>query len=190
MKDKTPELGGLAAQKKAERLADLAEERRALEALAEQGEDSASLVSDAFQTAGREISDALETAARTGELSFRDMAEAISQSLASILIERWLVEPLNELAGDVAGLGETVANILGQRAEGGPVQAGAAYLVGERGPEVFTPGMAGGISPINPAQPVNVTIYASGDAADAVRRSERQIAAAVARAALAGRSSL
>lgn len=188
---KTPHDGAAAAaRKKAERLAGLAEERRALEALAKTGEESAGLMREAFNAAGREISDALETAARTGELSFRDMAEAISQSLASLLIEKYLVEPLNALAGDGDGAGAAIAGVLGQRAEGGPVQAGAAYLVGERGPEVFTPGVAGAINPLAPAAPVHVTIYANGDAVDGVRRSERQIAAAVARAALAGRSSL
>jgi len=34
-----------------------------------------------------------------------------------------------------------------RRAEGGPVSAGSSYLVGERGPELFTPGSSGAISP-------------------------------------------
>lgn len=33
------------------------------------------------------------------------------------------------------------------RAAGGPVSAGTSYLVGERGPELFTPGASGAISP-------------------------------------------
>ena len=33
------------------------------------------------------------------------------------------------------------------RASGGPVSAGQSYLVGERGPEMFTPGQSGGITP-------------------------------------------
>ncbi|MEQ8405699.1 MAG: phage tail tape measure C-terminal domain-containing protein [Oceanicaulis sp.] len=175
----------------ADRFAALAEKKRRLKEVSEEGEESAGLISEAFQTAGRDISDALETAARTGELSFQAMAEQITQSLASLLIDRYLVEPLNSLADGLGpSLGDFVSNILGQRAEGGPVGAGSAYLVGERGPEVFIPGQAGSISPIAPAGPVNVTIYAGADAAESVRRSERQIAAAVARAALAGRSSL
>jgi len=54
---------------------------------------------------------------------------------------------------------------------------------------VFSPGAAGAISPMG-AAPVTVIIHAGANAVDDVRRSERQIAAAVARAALAGRSSL
>ncbi|MEO0700059.1 MAG: hypothetical protein AAFY81_10170, partial [Pseudomonadota bacterium] len=37
------------------------------------------------------------------------------------------------------------APIAGARADGGPVSAGKTYLVGERGPELFTPGRSGGI---------------------------------------------
>ena len=35
----------------------------------------------------------------------------------------------------------------GKRADGGPVRSGGTYLVGERGPELFTPGISGGITP-------------------------------------------
>jgi len=33
------------------------------------------------------------------------------------------------------------------RADGGPVKSGMSYIVGERGPELFTPGRSGGITP-------------------------------------------
>ncbi len=46
------------------------------------------------------------------------------------------------------GGGETPA-IAGARAAGGPVRAGLPYLVGERGPELFMPDMAGTIVPNN-----------------------------------------
>jgi phage-related minor tail protein len=35
----------------------------------------------------------------------------------------------------------------GFRAEGGPVGAGSAYVVGEKGPELFVPGASGSIIP-------------------------------------------
>jgi len=63
-----------------------------------------------------------------------------------------------------------MANTAGTRAAGGPVSAGSAYLVGERGPELFMPrqsgtiipnGMGGGVS-------VNYTINAQGADADRV----------------------
>ena len=40
-----------------------------------------------------------------------------------------------------------VKNFKGARALGGPVGAGGTYLVGERGPELFTPNTGGQIIP-------------------------------------------
>jgi hypothetical protein len=45
---------------------------------------------------------------------------------------------------NLAGLGRMIP---GMRAEGGPVDAGMPYMVGERGPELFTPSRAGVITP-------------------------------------------
>jgi hypothetical protein len=47
--------------------------------------------------------------------------------------------------------------ITGQRAFGGPVMGGSSYLVGERGPEIFTPSSNGRISSNN-----NITINVNG----------------------------
>ena len=50
----------------------------------------------------------------------------------------------------VQGLGNIIDNIFGGgRAAGGPVNAGTTYLVGERGPELFTPSGSGMIIPNN-----------------------------------------
>jgi phage-related protein len=50
----------------------------------------------------------------------------------------------------VSGLGNIIDNIFGGgRAAGGPVNAGTTYLVGERGPELFTPSGSGTIIPNN-----------------------------------------
>lgn len=50
----------------------------------------------------------------------------------------------NPDAGRAAG---AMLDGMEQRASGGPVQAGRTYLVGERGPELFSPGRSGFISP-------------------------------------------
>lgn len=53
----------------------------------------------------------------------------------------------------------TLAGIPGM-ATGGPVMAGKTYLVGERGPELFTPGASGGITPNGAlgGNTINVTV--------------------------------
>jgi hypothetical protein len=73
--------------------------------------------------------------------------------------------------GSVTGvLGSVLGSIFGgARAGGGPVSAGKAYLVGERGPELFTPGMSGGITPngkMGGGIVINQSIDARGATAD------------------------
>ncbi len=48
--------------------------------------------------------------------------------------------------GGFAGLLTSLGSIFGKQA-GGPVSANSAYLVGERGPELFVPGRSGSIAP-------------------------------------------
>lgn len=73
----------------------------------------------------------------------------------------------------------------GARAEGGPVRGGGAYLVGERGPEVFRPAGGGVIEPVAPGG-VSVTLNLTGVSERELLRSEAQIAQALARATLLG----
>jgi len=42
---------------------------------------------------------------------------------------------------------QAIGNFGGARASGGPVSSGSTYLVGEQGPELFTPSRSGSISP-------------------------------------------
>jgi hypothetical protein len=54
-------------------------------------------------------------------------------------------EVLTTTSGNGAGSSYYVP--VQKRAAGGPVSAGQSYMVGEAGPELFTPGASGGISP-------------------------------------------
>jgi len=55
----------------------------------------------------------------------------------------------------------------GGKASGGPVQGGTSYLVGEKGPELFTPGQSGDVIP-NDALEAALARYAGGARGDAV----------------------
>ena len=59
---------------------------------------------------------------------------------------------------------------LDRRAMGGPVQGGHPYLVGERGPEVFTPSRAGSISPTMNATQIVDAVREVRDEMPALRR--------------------
>jgi hypothetical protein len=63
--------------------------------------------------------------------------------------------------------GEVVPNPGEARAAGGPVYAGSPYVVGERGRELFVPGMSGAIVPnggFGGASSVNISVNVSGAA--------------------------
>lgn len=150
------------------------------------GRESAELLSAAFERAGRSIEDSLTRAARTGELAFEAMAQSILRSLASLAIERFVSGPLTNVLGSAL----KSAPFFGARAAGGPVAPGGAYLVGERGPELFTPSSAGVVSRPS-ASPVTVHVHLSpGDSVESIRKSQGQIAKAVARAVARGRKEL
>jgi hypothetical protein len=79
------------------------------------------------------------------------------------------------------------------RATGGPVAPGAAYRVGERGPELFVPTSSGrveaGLPQGSGAREVRVAITvnaARGEAPAALAQSSRQVAQAVRRALAEG----
>lgn len=69
------------------------------------------------------------------------------------LLERavGLAHSLRDALQSAIGASASAANIPksfgGKRAAGGPVTGGQSYLVGELGPEIFTPGVSGGIIP-------------------------------------------
>ena len=52
--------------------------------------------------------------------------------------------------------------VAGARANGGPVAGGSSYLVGERGPELFTPGTSGNITPNNALGGGSITVNVQG----------------------------
>jgi hypothetical protein len=64
----------------------------------------------------------------------------------------WIKGKLSSVGSSISGLfggGDSAATPDGARAKGGPVRRGGTYLVGENGPEMFTPGASGSIIPNN-----------------------------------------
>ena len=77
-----------------------------------------------------------------------------------------------------AGLDSMIAAAISPRANGGPVFPGGAYLVGERGPELFSPATAGRINPDVGGGGVVVNMNISGITdSRGIRESSAQLAA-------------
>jgi hypothetical protein len=64
----------------------------------------------------------------------------------------------------------------GPRALGGPVAPGGSYLVGERGPELFTPSSSGNITPNGAMGGNTITVNVNGGDPDAVVRAIQKYA--------------
>lgn len=73
-------------------------------------------------------------------MGFIDMLRRMAAEAAAAKI-------LEAIGGSGGWIGAVAGFISGQRADGGPVAGGRAYLVGERGPELFVPGASGAILP-------------------------------------------
>jgi hypothetical protein len=71
-----------------------------------------------------------------------EYAKRFLQNIAGTLLQKYVTGPAADgFTGFIDGL------ITGKRADGGPVMGGSTYLVGERGPELFTPRTSGAIIP-------------------------------------------
>ena len=82
---------------------------------------------------------------------------------------------------DIARYGNTVPkgsfNIT-PKAEGGPVTGGKPYLVGERGPELFSPGVSGMITPnhaLGGSTSIVVNVDASGSSVEGDEQNSREL---------------
>ena len=141
--------------------------------------------------AGRVIEGALARAITSGKFGFDDLKRVALRALGEIAAAslRSLLAPSGQGSGP--GLGSVVTSLIGSlvgapgRATGGPVAAGRAYWVGERGPELFVPpgegrivsgGRGGGSRDLKVA--IAIQTPAAGDP-QVLQKSSRQIARAV-----------
>lgn len=179
---------------------------------------AAEAVGRAFDRTGQRMASALGEAARSGELSVKALAATILRELSAIAIEQAVTAPLRGLMAGLAGgltggsapagasPGAALASWLlprgagaihgatqGARASGGPVVAGGRYLVGERGPELFTPSSTGAVTPstqpgnAGALPPVTVHIHLpAGAPLSEARRASGLVAASLARAVQRG----
>jgi phage-related minor tail protein len=161
-----------------------AEAGAALEALKAPPQDAADAIEEAFGRAGDSLTRSLARAAADGKVSLGELARAV-------------LDAVNAAAGSRGGPGGGLSGAIqaalssfgGARADGGPVLGGGAYLVGERGPEVFRPATSGEIGPVGglagSGGGVTVNVAVDGGA-PALLRSEAQIAQMLARAVSLG----
>lgn len=151
---------------------------------------AAALIDEAFATAANSIQSNLARAAERGEISMKKLTQALLKDLRRFAIDGLVRQPVQNLISSALTSAFGGANFGGGRAGGGPVAPGASYLVGERGPELFTPGGAGTVRPLGAgAMTVNISLPGVTDV-QSFKRSQTQVAAALARAVGKGQRNL
>ena len=113
---------------------DLDEEAKRIENLTKQMSALESVSMDAGAMIAQGFEDAILSGQKLGEV-----VRALGQDLLRLVFRQQITAPLAKGIGD--------ALFAGFRAEGGPVGAGGAYVVGEKGPELFVPSSSGSIVP-------------------------------------------
>lgn len=95
------------------------------------------------------LNSALDNFVDTGKFKMKDFAASVIRDIVKIQLKASASNLITSLFGGnpIGGFMSKLGAFGGARAEGGPVSAGKTYLVGERGPELFTPGTSGGITP-------------------------------------------
>lgn len=155
-------------------------------------------LTDGFGRAGAVLERGLLGALRRGSLGFDDLKRVAFSALSEIAahaLQMGIGSLFGGGGGGGGGLGGLLSGTLSAafglpgRATGGPVAPGRAYMVGERGPEVFVPTAAGRVES-GPAAgqgrdvrvAIQLTVPRGQAAPTAMQRSSRQIASAVRRA--------
>jgi phage-related minor tail protein len=139
-----------------------------------------------IDSAGRGLERALGRAVTSGKFGFDDLKRVALAALADIAIHAVRGDISAVGGGLIGSLAAAAGSLFGGkpgRATGGPVTGGSAYLVGERGPELFVPTAAGHVQPLGSgrgAVSITVNVAAPRDAAPAVmQRTGAQVARAV-----------
>ena len=137
------------------------------------------------ERAGRAIEGALTKAVRSGKFGFEDLKKVALSVLAEIAAAATRGGGSDSGPNIAVIAGQVLGGLLGLpgRATGGPVAPGRAYMVGERGPELFVPTSSGRIETgMRGTRDIrlSISINAPAEAAPrALAASSRQVARAV-----------
>ena len=143
----------------------------------------------AINSSFNSVAATIARAAVSGKQSMDQLVSAILADFDRIAVKDFIAKPIEGVISSIVG---SILPVSGARAAGGPVAAGAAYLVGEQGPELFVPGTSGSIAPNASAAPQRPQIVMNVTTKDAQSflKSESQIAAMMSRALARGQRNM
>jgi phage-related minor tail protein len=132
------------------------------------------------------VENTIARAVISGKTSMDQLVTAILADFDRIATTQFIVHPIENALTSIAS---AILPLGGARAAGGPVDAGVPYLVGEQGPELFTPAASGSIAPNTALRP-SITLNVTARDAQSFLKSETQIAAMLTRALAKGQRNL
>jgi phage-related minor tail protein len=145
--------------------------------------DASRTIEDAAARSFRAVENTIARTAVSGRSSITQLVDSIIRDFDRVAAREFLLKPLEGVLSSVVG---AMLPIGGARAAGGPVEAGSAYLVGERGPEWFVPQTSGAIAPSRPS----ITLNVQARDAQSFLKSEPQLAAMLSRAVARGQRNM
>src|ERR1700749_1364349 len=152
--------------------------------------DAMTTIENAVAKSFNAVAATIARAAVSGKTSIDQLVSAILADFERVAISQFIVKPIEGIVGSLANdLGQSIGGAL---ASGGTVAAGESYLVGEQGPELFTPSSSGSIAPNGATQAARPTVVVNINTQDAQSfvKSQSQIAAMMSRALARGQRNL
>ena len=136
-------------------------------------------VADAFRNMLNKIADHfLDTAAK---MMANKLQQGLLGLLSNIFTNPYGVKPGQSLY-DIPTPSRFTDMTVGVRANGGPVARGGSYIVGERGPEMFSPGVSGMITPnemLGGSTNIVVNVDASGSSVEGDEQRGKELGRAL-----------
>jgi len=145
---------------------------------------AAKTIEDTVAKSFSAVENTIARAAVNGKTSITQLVDSIIKDFDRVAARQYLVKPVESVLTSVVS---SLLPIGGARAAGGPVETGAAYLVGENGPEWFVPREAGAIAP-NAGPSITLNVQARD--AQSFLKSETQLAALLSRALARGQRNM
>lgn len=136
-----------------ERIHEAAQEIGRQTVVLDQAQKAYAVYGDIGNTVSRDLGTAwsgyIKGSIKDGE-DWMKMVQSMLQHLRDLLIQKLILNQIgNAITGGITNAFSPSAagTVAGARADGGPVDGGSLYLVGERGPELFRPSSPGTIIP-------------------------------------------
>jgi len=125
-------------------------------------DDAAKKKADELADSYKKLGDAIKTNVTDAIMGAIDGTKSLGESALGILKDlgkQFLRLGINQAFGALGSTGGILGKLFGGgRASGGTVKGGTSYMVGERGPELFTPGRSGSIAPNSAMGGASVTV--------------------------------